>query len=87
MTQRLLKRGETSGRADDNLESIGKRLKTFEESSMPVIKYYSGLDRIKKVNSEKHVSEVTIETLKCFRLPFDGETIAFVLGGPGSGKG
>lgn len=37
MQKRLLKRGETSGRADDNVESIKKRFKTFEETSMPVV--------------------------------------------------
>src|ERR1700753_1118818 len=35
MRKRLLHRGETSGRADDNEESIVKRFKTFEQTSMP----------------------------------------------------
>ena len=35
MTQRLLKRAETSGRADDNLETIGKRLVTFHQVQRP----------------------------------------------------
>ncbi|KAJ3288454.1 hypothetical protein HK104_008172, partial [Borealophlyctis nickersoniae] len=47
LTQRLLKRGETSGRADDNLESIQKRLKTFEEASMPVIEHFKKDGRVK----------------------------------------
>ena len=34
MLQRLLNRGKTSGRADDNEESIKKRFKTFVETSM-----------------------------------------------------
>ncbi|RUS16106.1 UMP-CMP kinase [Endogone sp. FLAS-F59071] len=41
MLKRLLKRGETSGRADDNIESIRKRFKTFEETSYPVIAAYA----------------------------------------------
>jgi adenylate kinase family enzyme len=66
LTKRLLKRGETSGRTDDNLESIVKRLKTFEDSSMPVIKHFEAMNRLKKVNSERDVKEVTKDTLKSF---------------------
>jgi len=31
MEERLLKRGETSGRSDDNIESIRKRFVTYEK--------------------------------------------------------
>lgn len=37
MLQRLTKRGETSGRVDDNIDSIKKRFVTFRETSFPVI--------------------------------------------------
>eukprot|EP01137_Pigoraptor_chileana_P029908 Opistho-2@15799 len=40
MEKRLIKRGETSGRADDNAETIRKRFRTFLEVSLPVIKHY-----------------------------------------------
>jgi len=40
MLQRLLKRGQTSGRADDNIESIKKRFRTFKETSYPVVEYF-----------------------------------------------
>lgn len=40
MLKRLLKRGETSGRVDDNEETIKKRFKTFLESSYPVVEYF-----------------------------------------------
>merc|ERR1712193_533596 len=40
MTQKLLKRAETSGRADDNVETIKKRLVTFHQHSEPVIAAY-----------------------------------------------
>ncbi|KAJ3038851.1 hypothetical protein HDV00_000257 [Rhizophlyctis rosea] len=66
LTQRLLKRGETSGRADDNLESIGKRLKTFDEMSMPVVEHFGKDGRVKKVLSDGDVNEITAETLKQF---------------------
>ena len=40
MTQRLINRGKTSGRADDNEETIRARLETFSKATAPVVAYY-----------------------------------------------
>ncbi|XP_050530656.1 adenylate kinase isoenzyme 1 [Daktulosphaira vitifoliae] len=40
MVQRLLKRAETSGRSDDNMETIKKRLATFHTHNDPIIEVY-----------------------------------------------
>jgi len=40
MVARLLHRAKTSGRVDDNEETIKKRLATFHQHSEPVISYY-----------------------------------------------
>ena len=37
MEKRLLKRGESSGRSDDNSEAIKVRFKTFEDSTKPIL--------------------------------------------------
>ncbi|KAJ3000843.1 hypothetical protein HDV02_002306 [Globomyces sp. JEL0801] len=66
LTQRLLKRGETSGRSDDNMESIKTRLQTFENESFPVIQYYLEKGRVKTVNAEQNVDSVKSETLQFF---------------------
>ncbi|KAJ5327174.1 hypothetical protein N7541_010011 [Penicillium brevicompactum] len=58
MESRLLKRGETSGRADDNAESIRKRFRTFVETSMPVVEYFRGKDRVVEVRADITVEEV-----------------------------
>ena len=50
MEERLLKRGETSGRTDDNIESIKKRFKTFISQTLPVIQLYEKRGKIRKVN-------------------------------------
>ena len=36
----MLNRGKTSGRVDDNEETIKKRLNTFHQHSKPVIEHY-----------------------------------------------
>jgi adenylate kinase len=40
LIDRLLKRGETSGRSDDNLETIEKRINVYETQTSPVIGFY-----------------------------------------------
>merc|ERR1711863_34306 len=40
MTARLLNRGKTSGRADDNIDTIKLRLDTFHKHSKPVVEAY-----------------------------------------------
>lgn len=51
MNERLLNRGKTSGRSDDNEESIKKRFKTFVETSMPVVDYFESLGKVVKVSA------------------------------------
>jgi len=58
MRERLLNRGKTSGRADDNEESITKRFRTFVETSMPVVDYFEKEGRVVKVDATKSPEEV-----------------------------
>lgn len=50
MQDRLLKRGESSGRNDDNIETIKKRFATYQAQTMPVIEYYASKDKVVKVS-------------------------------------
>ncbi|KAF6326892.1 adenylate kinase 1 [Rhinolophus ferrumequinum] len=58
MTRRLLKRGETSGRVDDNEETIKKRLDTYYKATEPVIVFYEKRGIVRKVNAEGSVDSV-----------------------------
>lgn len=58
MLERLLNRGKTSGRADDNIESIKKRFRTFVETSMPVVDEFEAQKRVVKVNATQAPDEV-----------------------------
>jgi UMP-CMP kinase len=62
MQKRLLKRGETSGRSDDNAESIKKRFRTFVETSMPVVDFFQKQNRVIKIVATKAPDEVYDET-------------------------
>jgi len=58
MEKRLLKRGETSGRTDDNAESIKKRFRTFVETSMPVVDHFESEGRVVKISATGSPTEV-----------------------------
>ena len=49
--ERLLNRGKTSGRADDNLETIKKRLRIYNETTRPISDYYLRRHKYFLINS------------------------------------
>ena len=55
MTERLLQRGKTSGRVDDNIEVIKKRFQTYHKETQPVIDYYGKQRKVILVNAEQSV--------------------------------
>jgi len=52
MEKRLMNRARTSGRADDNPESIKKRFRTYLETTMPVVKEMERRGKVVKVECE-----------------------------------
>ena len=64
MEKRLLRRGETSGRADDNMESIKKRFRTFVETSMIVVTEFESQGRVVRVNAEQEPDDVYKDVVK-----------------------
>ncbi|KAI2638050.1 uridylate kinase [Xylaria nigripes] len=58
MERRLLERGKTSGRADDNAESIRKRFRTFIDTSMPVVHYFEKQGRVAHIRANVPPDEV-----------------------------
>ncbi|CAF0823876.1 unnamed protein product [Rotaria sordida] len=61
MTKRLLHRGQTSGRVDDNEETIKQRLKTFHDQTFPVLDLYEKQGKLAEVNSELAPDDVFTE--------------------------
>lgn len=62
LIERLLKRGQESGRVDDNEETIKTRLKTFHGISKPVIDRWKS--KVVKIDSTRSPSEVEKECTK-----------------------
>ena len=55
---RLVKRGETSGRTDDNLETIEKRLKVYEEQTTPVIEFYKSEKKLQEIKGLGEIDQI-----------------------------
>lgn len=53
MKKRLLHRALTSGRIDDNEETIKKRLKTFHTQTVPVLDFYEKQSKLVEVSLDK----------------------------------
>jgi len=66
MTERLLHRGETSGRIDDNAESIRKRFRTYQTETMPVILQFEKMDKLKRIDSGEPVKQVYEQVQSAF---------------------
>jgi adenylate kinase family enzyme len=81
MVARLLHRGESSGRADDNEATIKKRLVVFETQSVPVVSHYARLGKLRAVSAVSGPDEVYAETRAAFQ-----PAVTLVLGAPGAGK-
>lgn len=58
LISRLMKRGETSGRSDDNLETIKKRLDIYEEKTAPVNDFYKKINKYTPVDGTGTVEEI-----------------------------
>ena len=61
--QRCLERGKNSGRSDDNVESLNARTRTYNESTLPIIQHFDGLNMVKRVDASKAAEEVKIFVL------------------------
>jgi len=49
--KRILERAKTSGRVDDNEESIRKRFNTYYQETIPVITYYEKRNLVKRIDA------------------------------------
>lgn len=61
LVERLRGRSKTSGRADDNDETIEERLHTFRTHNEDIIKQYT--EKLKEINAERSTDEIFAEVI------------------------
>ena len=74
MLERLMQRGVSSGRTDDNEETIKKRLVTHKEHTEPVLDYFGEQHRAIIINADQTVATMfdkvkQILDVRCFSIP------------------
>ncbi|MDD6888742.1 MAG: adenylate kinase [Bacteroidales bacterium] len=58
LVQRLLKRGQESGRSDDNLETINKRLDVYRTQTYPLRDYYINEGKYAAIKATGTIDEI-----------------------------
>jgi adenylate kinase len=85
---RLLKRGETSGRSDDNETVIRNRLREYHDKTLPVLRFYADKDQQIDIDGTRSVEQVREDIVKVIQRELDKNLFNVVLFGyPGSGRG
>lgn len=58
LVERLLKRGQESGRSDDNLDTINKRLEVYHNQTLPLRDYYINEGKYRSINATGSIDEI-----------------------------
>ncbi|HKJ90906.1 MAG TPA: adenylate kinase [Oceanipulchritudo sp.] len=86
--ERLVQRGKTSGRSDDNEAVIRNRLKEYGEKTLPVLQFYKDKGVRHKVDATRVVEEVSRDVLRIVEDEQRKRLLNVVIFGyPGSGRG
>ncbi|MCB0035021.1 MAG: adenylate kinase [Anaerolineales bacterium] len=59
LIERLRKRAEIEGRADDNVETIRNRMRVYQEQTTPLLDYYKERGLLVEIDGERSVEEVS----------------------------
>ena len=86
--RRLLNRGATSGRSDDNETVIRNRLREYNEKTLPVLQFYRDKGNYAEVDGTKSIEEVNRQITQIISAELSKHLFNVVLFGyPGSGRG
>lgn len=86
--RRLLERGKTSGRSDDNEEVIRNRLKEYDEKTRPVLEFYEERGLRIDVDGTASIDKVRDNIEAIARDQYSKRPVSLVVFGyPGSGRG
>jgi adenylate kinase len=86
--KRLLERGKTSGRSDDNEEVIRNRLKEYYDKTLPVLQFYKDRGIHFAIDGSNNIEKVHEDISEILQKELSKSLLNIVLfGHPGSGRG
>jgi len=53
-----MKRAETSGRSDDNEETIIKRFQNYVDATKPVVEMYTKFGKVREIDGSKDINTI-----------------------------
>ncbi|MHB8464654.1 MAG: adenylate kinase [Acidimicrobiales bacterium] len=63
LLERLMGRGASEGRSDDDEPTIRHRLSVYDQATAPLLDYYEGLGVLVRVDADRPVDEVTAASI------------------------
>ncbi|GMH63957.1 hypothetical protein TL16_g03850 [Triparma laevis f. inornata] len=67
MMERIIERGKTSGRTDDNREVLKKRFKNYVKDTVPIVRKFGEQEKLKKVEADRPMEVVQREVQGLFK--------------------
>ena len=64
LVDRMIKHGQQTGRADDNIDTIKNRLQVYHESTTPLRDYYINEGKYRAINGHGSVEEIFAEIVR-----------------------
>lgn len=86
--RRLMSRGQTSGRSDDNEVVIRNRLKEYDQKTLPVLQFYRDKGICRDLDGTTSIEQVQEQITEVIRAELSKKLFnVVVFGYPGSGRG
>ncbi len=84
---RLLERGKTSGRLDDNETVIRNRLREYHDKTLPVLQFYRDKGQQHDIDGTRSIEEVRADIVRILQQELDKNLFNLVIFGyPGAGR-
>ena len=58
LIQRVMQRSQSSGRSDDNIETLRNRLNQYKQEQLPIIQRYTEQGKVKTINADQDIDSV-----------------------------
>jgi adenylate kinase len=85
---RLLERGKTSGRLDDNETVIRNRLREYHEKTLPVLRFYQDKGQQHDIDGTRGIEQVRADIVRILQQELNKNLFNLVIFGyPGAGRG
>ena len=65
LSRRIVRRGSTSGRSDDQLHVLRQRFAVYREATLPVVDHYAACGKLWRINGARGVDAVWADTRRC----------------------